>query len=230
MAFENLNPVAAIWKGHGLRYLIRPADYQEAVAPPKAEAAPIRPAREFARPVSPVAAKSQPKSPPRAAEPEWQPAPVAEWPEIWQKTLAKTKKARVAWTFKSLGEDLLAGKPGDQNSPRARRSQILRFLLGQLRHPAGSHTFWPAQMEAESDPEINLFWSGVAELGCRGVVILDPDYASQLTGAKRSAFNFGKYRGFQFWVLPAIDSLDENSGGRVIAYLRGALAYIVPQN
>lgn len=205
----------------GLRYLLQP----EEIAPEAQPAAhprprPPRPAREAA----PAATSASP--PPEERKNDWRPLPTEDWPEPWRQLLARTKRGRIAWIYAKLGCDLLAAvKPqAAADEGRAARSQTLRRILASLGHPAGTHTFWPGQLNLDEAPEIEIFWSGLHALGCRGVIFLDPDYARLLCqdGRLRSYMQ-AKIRSQFIWPLPPIESLKEADYQRIIPYLRRVL-------
>lgn len=224
MAFEYLNPVAAIWLQSGLRYLIQPEEtVPEAEPAAEARSVAARPAR------SPATSRPASVAPsPETKGDAWRPLPVEDWPEEWQALFARTKKGRIAWTYAKLGPDLLAAaRPqtdAGEAQARAARSRILRRILAGLAHPAGTHTFWPAQLTLDGSPEIEIFWSGLQALGCRGVILLDPDYARLLCkDGQLRPYMQGKIRTHFIWPLPPIESLAEADFQRIIPYLRGAL-------
>ncbi len=222
MACEYLNPVAAIWLQSGLSHLLQP----DGIEQEKAATVEVRPVPQRGpRDSSPAPEVTSPKE---NRKEDWRPLPVEDWPEPWRELYARTKKGRIAWTYAKLGSDLLsAAKPqtaGEEAQGRAARSQALRRILGALGHPAGTHTFWPAQLDLERKPEIEIFWSGLQAIGCRGVILLDTDYARLLCGgAKMRAYIQAKFHSQFVWPLPPIESFADADYQRLISYLRRIL-------
>ncbi len=101
-----------------------------------------------------------------------------QWPAPWQERFAQTKPARVIWTYWNLGHDLC----GESS---AERRAFLKRILQDLKHPPGTHSFWPHTLPDLSSPEqlqpnIPVFWSGVRQLGARVLVILGEGSAQKL--------------------------------------------------
>jgi len=153
-------------------------------APPR-YAAPARPAPSPAPAVLPV-----PAEPKKAAPAPTRPlqaargrssqsllaAPGALPPERWPAAWLALKDRRplpqrplVLWSYAGLGEDL-AGTPDE-----ARKKVIVRMLM-ELRHPAGTHVFWPFALAGEEvSAEASLFWSGVSLLDPRVLLLFGSD-------------------------------------------------------
>ena len=98
-------------------------------------------------------------------------APEA-WPAPWQALRSRMKQAWLCWTYWELGEDLCG-------TPDPGRRQTLGKLIASLQRPAGTNTFWPPALPAETQTGQNglvasrdLFWSGVKDLGVRMVVAM----------------------------------------------------------
>lgn len=99
-------------------------------------------------------------------------AVIAGWPEPWQAAFAKTRPSPVVWSYHELGLDLAGiGSPA--------RGNFFRTLIGELRLPAGSSTFWPTAVPfpvADGEPELSadasVFHAGLACLGAKAVVLL----------------------------------------------------------
>lgn len=213
MAFETLAPSAALWRPKGLRYLLAPPALREAAEEIKRPARPAF-AKNPAPKEMPVQARQQPETP--------LPAPQ-EWPEAWQQLLARTRKGLIAWTYPELGEDL-AGKGAPGSEGREARKGFLKRILSDLRHPAGTHTFWPAGLSEGAGPDPAIFWAGVKALGCRGALIMDPALAALLTGHTGvRAYRMVKCRGQFVWVLPALTDFQEKDYQRLLKSLVGAL-------
>lgn len=227
MAFEDLSAFAAIWLGRGLRCLLLESEAAAAAAQAP-QAARARFGAKAPRPsVQQKPAPSQRLDAPKSA-PSWRPMPVESWPAAWQEQLKKTLPGKIAWTYRELGDDLRAGKRGRQNEPqseaeaRAKRGQTLRSLIAALRHPAGTHTFWPCQLSAEEGIQPDLFWSGLRALGCRGAVVMDPGCFQILLAMPGARPPFGaRMHGAQAWLTHPINAIPDLE---VIAtFLRGSM-------
>ena len=84
------------------------------------------------------------------------------------------------WTYAGLWEDFTG-------SPDGGRKAVVSELLGGLRHPQGTHVFWPF---ACPEPSASLFWSGV-ELFRPRVIILFGSAARDVVGLPGSLVPFG---------------------------------------
>lgn len=232
MAFEIVNPAAGIWLARGLRYLLMPEDLAESRQSVQTARIPERKAQggRLPRP-APERPKAQSPAPEPRRKPEWKPLPESSWPAIWREQFGHTKRGRIVWTYANIGKDLLAGRNPDSAESvesaqaRARRSQMLRKLLGALKYPAGTHTFWPCQLEESLEPEI--FWSGVRALGSRGVIILGEDCATALLGSKASPFTSPIFRGHRAIVLRALEDYSDQDHESIVSFLRSILAQVV---
>lgn len=232
MAFEYLDPLAAIWRTRGLRHILMPQDIgdHETERPPERSWQQKSPAAAQSRPApKPTPANAQPENAPAATSVTWQPIPVKDWPAAWQERLDLSKKGRVAWTYRELGADLSA-QASDSEQRRA-RSLFLRRVLADLRHPAGTHTFWPGQLAISSSLESDIFWSGLKALGCRGVIIMGPEYAATLAGKTMlRPYLRISHRGQFVWILPDINNFPESDYSRMLKSLRKSLEPLVRKN
>ena len=165
-----------------------------------------------ARPAGPIPPKAQPV-PPRRPAPVPQPAPqrtaapavprpapqtaksrgmqsllgapgalpVDRWPSSWLALKDRRplpQRPLVLWTYAGLGEDLV-GAPDED-----RRRVIVRMLT-ELRHPAGTHVFWPFSLAGEGlSAEASLFWSGVTLLDPRVILLFGSDTRDALNMPK----------------------------------------------
>ncbi|GHV50459.1 hypothetical protein FACS1894168_1590 [Deltaproteobacteria bacterium] len=102
------------------------------------------PARSGATPLAPGASLTFAPRGGVAANP-------AQWPKAWADCFARTKPARILWTYHQLGADLA----GIDSS--LERSAFLKKLLALLPLSKGSSVFWPcavvAQPEGRNIPE-----------------------------------------------------------------------------
>ncbi len=116
--------------------------------------------------------------------------PREQWPQDWQARFHATKPARVIWTYWNLGHDL-CGEASDA------RRHLLRKILAELKHPAGTHSFWPMALPQENSaelvPNIPVFWSGVRLLDARVLIILG-DAAAKALGYNVYDMPFKEFR------------------------------------
>ena len=107
--------------------------------------------------------------------------PVDSWPASWRALKDRRplpSRPLVLWTYGGLGEDLI-GVPDE-----SRRRVIVRMLT-ELRHPAGTHVFWPFSLKGEGLAEdASLFWSGVSFLDPRVVLLFGSDTRDALNMPK----------------------------------------------
>ena len=107
--------------------------------------------------------------------------PVDRWPASWVALKDRRplpQRPLVLWTYAGLGEDLV-GTPDE-----ARRRVIVRMLT-ELRHPVGTHVFWPFALAGEGlSPEASLFWSGVTLLDPRVILLFGSDTRDSLNMPK----------------------------------------------
>lgn len=256
MAFENLNLAGALWQRRGITHIFRPAtsgqtaeqaqNLRESQMPGAAQRLNAAPQRQPGGYSSRQGPRSwQPKPAPNNAinnianksgqSQMWQPIPLEKWPKLWQEQFRQTKSGRIAWTYWNLGSDLLAARHGDANPEAARqrkaRSQLMRRILGDLRHRAGIHTFWPMRLGHDQDapPEPDLFWSGLKLLGCRGLIIMGSNAANSVLGAGgiRPHMQF-REKGILAWPLHNIDAFPEEHYASTLIFLRQSLAVLLP--
>lgn len=258
MAFADLNPLGALWQNRGLRCLLLPGD----VPPERSLGAALpQPARRNTQPVRPTgpSRQSRAENPPiptqiaaeagqtastslaaQAArnDDRWQPLPPHVWPAPWRERLAATRPGLVVWTYWNLGRDICDAQ-GARDRQRLDRRAFLQRLLGDLAHPAGTHTFWPAclpvQDTGEADangfaPHPDAFWSGVHKLGARGVVVMGSAAvkALALPGGLRP-LQQTRHHGHLVWVLWDVEYLlhEEQRYTAMLAFLRQALRQVV---
>ena len=114
-------------------------------------------------------------SQPSAGGAEARELPFEQWGENWQnlwKRLNMPPHPVVLWSYAALGQDLA------QKADPARR-KVLGRMLAELRHPKGTHVFWPYELPGEGMlPDI--FWSGVSLLSPRALLILGSDARDSL--------------------------------------------------
>lgn len=173
-----------------------------------------------ARVASAPAAENAPPAAPEAATPST--LPPDRWPAVWRARLAATRPAVVLWTYWALGEDLCL-------RPDAARRELFRRLLGDLGHPAGTHSFWPAALPGEHGLEANgpVFWSGVDMLGARALVVMgSPAVKALELPARLRPFQQTRHNGRMVIVLRDVDFLVEETHryDAVREFLRQALA------
>lgn len=244
MAFETLNPLAALWLGHGLRYLIRTEEAEFAESASRRSEVPIQGSQTWKKPMAATSTRrqsgengadackqSEAQAPPAQGRTgqTWQPLPQDAWPKVWQDLFAKTRRGLIAWTYPELGRDLLSTSQADmeteESARRAARSKVLQGLVSALKNPAGTHTFWPCFLDSRLEPE--LFWSGARALGCRGVIILGTDCAAALLGSSQiRAFVTRIFRTHKVMVLKGISGLFENNCVAELNFLRASIAQI----
>lgn len=223
MAFADVKFPQAFWSDMGLAHLFFPEGIPQEEAAPKLRPAKTPPppapraaAQKWQRETPPPAPSVAPAAAPTARQAAFTPLKPELWPLDWQKRLMATPKAKVAWTYWKLNDDLTAGKGGKdaEYASRKNRSQLLRNLFRDLAMPQGSHTFWPACLPDEAgDPKANpqIFWSGVLELNCRGVVILGSQAALRLLPQKGlRPLEELRMAGRLAWILREPDALAEN--------------------
>lgn len=254
MAFANVNCMTAIWQSWGLKYIFRPADASgtngsrknapQEMSGVKAPRVPVKPwpMRDQAtssgcrepdnRRLAPLHKDSQqPAQSVRLAK--FRPIPPEQWPPIWREQLGQTKPGVIAWTYWHLGADLLGDKhPQFNQEEQARRRRIMGRLLGALGHPAGTHTFWPTQLDLAENPQAqpDIFWSGLRELGCRGLLIFGSQAAWPLLNTRSvHPFQSERRNGIFIYVLNDMGKLadDQEQFGQTVAYLRSSLGIFV---
>ncbi|WP_294445478.1 hypothetical protein [uncultured Mailhella sp.] len=151
--------------------------------------------------------------------------PVEQWPASWlalKNRRPLPPRPLVLWTYAGLGEDL-TGRPDD-----VRRQVIVRMLM-ELRHPGGTHVFWPCGLAGEK-PEDGpaLFWSGVKLLNPRVLLLFGSDARDTLSMPK-TLLPFCQERVYGRLViqLPRPQSLaqDEASFKRALVFLSRLLRF-----
>ncbi|MDR2821146.1 MAG: hypothetical protein LBB60_11530 [Desulfovibrio sp.] len=225
MAFAVVNALSALWLRRGLAALLLPADVPLPLpAEPAKKTAPPAPGRQTARrPPDSATNRQQPASLGREV---WRPLPPEAWPLPWRERFAATRPGLVVWTYWNLGRDLYV-------APDAARRDFFRKLLADLRHPSGTHTFWPpclpageADSETKFAPNAEVFWSGARRLGARGVVVMGSAAAAALAlpGNPRPLSQM-RYREQSVCVLNDVDNLlhEEKRYAGMLAFLRSAL-------
>ncbi|HJD96039.1 hypothetical protein [Mailhella massiliensis] len=149
--------------------------------------------------------------------------PVESWPETW--LALKNRRPLppcplVLWSYFGLGEDL-TGVPDEK-----RRKVIVRMLM-ELRHPGGTHVFWPCNLPGEENGAA-LFWSGVKLLNPRVLLLFGSDTRDALSMPK-TLFPFCEERvnGRLVIQLPRPSSLaeDEPSFSRALVFLSQRLKF-----
>ena len=107
--------------------------------------------------------------------------PVDRWPAPWLALKDRRplpQRPLVLWSYAGLGEDL-AGAPDE-----ARKRVIVRMLT-ELKHPVGTHVFWPFALAGEApSAEASLFWSGVSLLDPRVLLLFGSDTRDALNMPK----------------------------------------------
>lgn len=237
MAFASLNLSARIWKAAGLRCILSQEDLPAWSKPEPPQRAPENKGKLARKPLSQnMGAEKKAggtEEAPQKSGGGWKPIPIDAWPQIWRQQLARVKKGRFAWTYMRLGADMTAGLTNSGSSGRAgetsARRECLRRLLRDLNHPAGTHTFWPIALpEAEKELVANTgcFWSGLHELGCRGVIIMGSGAAWAAMGTKDvrpldRLFKYGKL----IWIIhdPLLINSDPVKYDKALAFLRRSL-------
>lgn len=214
MAFETLNAAASIYRAFGLRHVLVNYDVFNASLNRSAPS-PARPARpaqppRHAAPAAPVGAPQKGKPSRKAA---FSPIPRDKWPLPWEEQFRKTRPGLVAWTYWNLGRDLLKTDTSVESSEKRKiRSRIIQRLIRDLGNPAGTHTFWPLHLDASSSPSGNpdLFWSGIRELGCRGVIVFGSEGARKIIPEGRlEPFMQVRIGGTLVWIVKELESIED---------------------
>lgn len=241
MAFSPVTMPQVLWKGMGVAALYYPGGV------PKADnfhltQAPVK--NIFSGAVEKTAANRQPSLKPKAAPKSsptppltenvekakevrsGQPRPFAPlvpelWPDNWQKQLMGAKRGKIAWTYWKLANDLSGVSSKEEQGGRRTRSALLQRMFRELAMPVGTHTFWPAALpdkNGELKTEPAVFWSGILELNCRGVVILGSEAAyALLTERKIQPLDELRMAGKMVWVLRDPDALAGNESWYALA-------------
>ena len=151
--------------------------------------------------------------------------PVESWPESWlalKNRRPLPPRPLVLWTYAGLGEDL-TGTPDE-----TRRQVIVRMLL-ELRHPGGTHVFWPCGLQGEHPGDgPDLFWSGVKLLNPRVLLLFGSD-ARDVLSMPKTLLPFCQERVFGRLVIqlprPQALAADEASFKRALAFLSRLLRF-----
>lgn len=240
MAFASVSSTAAIWQGWGLKYIFRPLEEKLSSrnweSTPEPVAAAPQPAGQWQRP-APVsrpayAPANKPAEQPSLARqpqaPQFRPVPREQWPAIWQEQFAHTRPGKIAWTYWHLAADLLGERhPAFSEEGRAARRKVMGRLLADLGHKAGTHTFWPAQMDLHGgDAEAGVFWSGLKALGCRALLIFGSQAAWPLLNTRSMRpLTDRRHNGVFVYILNDMDRLsaDESQYRQSVVWLRSCL-------
>lgn len=171
----------------------------------------------------------------------WQPHPPQSWPPAWQARLQATRPGLIVWTYWQLGADICGTDADEQGmAQRQARRTLLQRMLADLGHPGGTHTFWPVclpasapagkQPDSEYQPLADIFWSGVGELGARGVVVMGSQAAQAVDlPADLSPPHQIRFRGHLVWILPDAEILlqEPQRYNPMLAFLQQALRQLV---
>jgi hypothetical protein len=227
MAFETLDFYSSFWQRQGLYWLLLP----DKPAQPWF-ASPARRPRAVSSFTEPKPAESpaqQKQDHPRdiAGPVVWRPVPRNQWPVSWQERFAATRRGRLVWTYRELGQDMCL-------KPDARRRDLFQRLIADLAHPPGTHTFFPVCLPrscAQDDPpavthNAGIFWSALGELEARGVLVMGAE-AVKILGLENDMhlWSMARLRGFFVWRLPEADAVanDEKFYSTLLEFLRTAL-------
>ena len=149
--------------------------------------------------------------------------PVESWPETWlalKNRRPLPPSPLVLWTYFGLGE-ALTGVPDE-----TRKKVIVRMLM-ELRHPGGTHVFWPCNLPGEENGAA-LFWSGVKLLNPRVLLLFGSD-ARDVLAMPKTLFPFCEERvhGRLVVQMPRPQALadDEPSFRRVLVFLSRRLGF-----
>ena len=148
---------------------------------------------------------------------------VEQWPSSWlalKNRRPLPSRPLVLWTYAGLGEDLTG-------TPDETRKQVIVRMLMELRHPGGTHVFWPCNLPGEENGAA-LFWSGVKLLNPRVLLLFGSDTRDALSMPK-TLFPFCEERvnGRLVIQLPRPSSLaeDEPSFSRALVFLSQRLKF-----
>lgn len=154
--------------------------------------------------------------------------PPDAWPPAWQALKNRRPlppRPLVFWTYAGLGDDLMG-------SPDATRQQIMVRILKELRHPGGTHVFWPYALPDDATPggpdAPSLFWSGAALLRPRALLLFGSE-ARDALGMPKSLVPYCQERieGRLVIQLPQPLTLAENQDAfrRALVFLGGLLSF-----
>lgn len=153
--------------------------------------------------------------------------PLADWPAPWvalKNRRPLPPRPLVFWTYAGLGDDLMG-------TANAHRQQAIVRLLSALRHPGGTHVFWPYALPEYAASVPSLFWSGVELLKPRVILIFGSE-ARDALGLPKSLVPFGQERihGRLIVQLHQPASLvDDEPLRRAIAFLSRLLDFCAPR-
>ena len=107
--------------------------------------------------------------------------PVERWPATWLALKDRRplpQRPLVLWSYAGLGEDLVG-------TPDEARKRVIVRMLTELKHPVGTHVFWPFALAGETpSAEASLFWSGVSFLDPRVLLLFGSDTRDALSMPK----------------------------------------------
>lgn len=158
--------------------------------------------------------------------------PLSRWPAPWlalKNRRPLPPRPLVFWTYAGLGDDLMGTADPE-------RQQAVVQLLTALRHPGGTHVFWPyalpgAPLLAESP---SLFWSGVELLKPRVLLVFGSE-ARDALGLPKSLVPFSQDRLDGRLIVQLhqpsslVSSHDDNPLRRAIAFLSRLLSFCASQ-
>ena len=151
--------------------------------------------------------------------------PESSWPASWRALRERRSlpsSPLVLWTYAGLGDDLMGeADPG--------RRQVIARMIMALKHPGGTHVFWPYVLPGEDfSDQPSLFWSGVEKLDPRVLLIFGSDARDALS-LPRALLPFCQERLYGRLViqLPRPQSFvgDEAAFARVLAFLANSLRF-----
>ena len=243
MAFADINLQGVVWREKGLNLLLLPPCVSARSLPGAARAQVASQPRSTSRrehgkkeryPCAPNRNPEGQNSLQTAQPPDRQPLPQNAWPEEWQKRLLATRPGNIVWTYWELGRDVCL-------TPNAARRAFFQRLLTDLAHPAGTHTFWPPCLPADTEPSAippsplseagftanpDVFWSGVDKLGARGVVVMG-EAAVKALNLPEEFNNFAQihHQGHFVWMLHDVGDIlrEEKFYRSILEFLRNAL-------
>lgn len=150
--------------------------------------------------------------------------PVEAWPAGWLALKDRRplpSRPLVLWTYAGLGEDLTG-------TPDRDRRQVVVRMLTELRHPGGTHVFWPFSLAGEAPQGASLFWSGVKLLDPRVLLLFGSDTRDALAMPK-TLLPFCQERVYGRLVIqlprPQALAADEASFRRAQAFLANLLRF-----
>ena len=204
-----------------------------AAAPPR-RGSPSPPASPPTRAVPPrVTTRNAPQPSRRPQQPgtdatNTRVAPPEVWPPAWQALKNRRPlppRPLVFWTYAGLGDDLMG-------TPDPTRQQIMVRMLKELRHPGGTHVFWPYALPDDATPggpdAPSLFWSGAALLRPRTLLLFGSE-ARDALGMPKSLVPYCQERiaGRLVIQLPQPLTLAENQDAfrRALVFLSGLLSF-----